>query len=109
MASWFDSIATWLFKYSPRAFARGEFVTAPVVPMLALLVVGALLLLVVLVLHARLRTLRPTDRMVLAVLRSAVVLLVLACLFRPGLVIASAVPQRTVLAVVYDDTRSMRT
>jgi uncharacterized membrane protein len=108
VASWFDGIATWLFKYSPRVFARGEFVTAPVVPVLALIVAGALLLLLVLVLHARLRTLRPADRLVLALVRSAVVLLVLACLFRPGLVIAAAVPQRNVLAVVYDDTRSMR-
>jgi uncharacterized membrane protein len=36
------------------------------------------------------------------------VLLVLGCLLRPGLVIASAVPQRNVFAVLFDDTRSMR-
>jgi uncharacterized membrane protein len=35
-------------------------------------------------------------------------LLVLGCLLRPGLVIASAVPQRNVLAVLVDDSRSMR-
>ncbi|MBL0941090.1 MAG: hypothetical protein IBJ03_19585 [Gemmatimonadaceae bacterium] len=108
MGSWFDSITSWLFKYSPRAFARGEFVTAPVLPTLLLLAVGALLVLLIVAVHARLRTLRPGDRVVLGALRTAAVLLVIGCLFRPGLVIASAVPQRNVLAVLYDDSRSMR-
>ncbi|MCA0374150.1 MAG: hypothetical protein LCH84_00680 [Gemmatimonadetes bacterium] len=108
MGSWLDALGTWLFKYPPRAFARGDFVVAPVVPLLALLVAAALIVLLVLVLHARLRTLRPRDRAVLAVLRTATVLVVLACLLRPGLVIASAVPQRNVLAVLFDDSRSMR-
>ena len=108
VGSWFDTIGTWLFKYSPRAFARGEFVTAPVVP--AMLLVGAAIVLVLLIVasHVRLRTLPWRDRFLLATLRTAAVLLVLACLFRPGLVIAAAVPQRNVLAVVFDDSRSMR-
>jgi hypothetical protein len=108
VGSWFDTIGTWLFKYSPRAFARGEFVTAPVVP--AMLLVGAAIVLVLLIVasHVRLRTLLWRDRFLLATLRTAAVLLVLACLFRPGLVIAAAVPQRNVLAVVFDDSRSMR-
>lgn len=108
VGSWFDTIGTWLFKYSPRAFARGEFVTAPVVP--AMLLIGAAIVLVLLIVasHVRLRTLPWRDRFLLATLRTAAVLLVLACLFRPGLVIAAAVPQRNVLAVVFDDSRSMR-
>ena len=108
MGTWLDPIGTWLFKYSPRAFARGEFVTAPVIPALWLAGVAVLGLVIVAAAHARLRTLPARDRVVLGTLRAAVIALVLACLFRPGLVIAAAVPQRNVLAVLIDDSRSMR-
>lgn len=108
MGSWLDALGTWLFKYPPRAFARGDFVVAPVVPVLILAGAAAVIALTVWVTHARLRTLRPGDRVVLALLRTLAVLLVIGCLFRPGLVIASAVPQRNVLAVLFDDSRSMR-
>jgi uncharacterized membrane protein len=108
VGTWLDTIATWLFKYSPRAFSRGEFVTAPVVPAVWLAGLAVLGLVIVAVAHARLRTLPAHDRVVLGTLRAAAIVLVLACLFRPGLVIAAAVPQRNVLAVLIDDSRSMR-
>ena len=108
VASWLDTIGSWLFKYSPRAFARGEFVTAPVVPAIALVVVAVAVIVLIVVTHARLRTLPVRDRAVLGMLRTLAVLLVIGCLFRPGLVIAAAVPQRNVLAVLFDDSRSMR-
>jgi uncharacterized membrane protein len=108
VGSWFDMIGTWLFKYSPRAFARGELVTAPVVPAMLLIAAAVALVLLVVVTHTRLRTLPARDRAVLGGLRTVALLLVVACLFRPGLVIAAAVPQRNVLAVLFDDSRSMR-
>ena len=108
MGTWFDAIGTWLFKYSPRAFSRGEFVTAPVVPVAWLTGLAIVGLVIVAVAHARLRTLPARDRVVLGTLRAGAIVLVLACLFRPGLVIAAAVPQRNVLAVLIDDSRSMR-
>jgi uncharacterized membrane protein len=108
VGSWFETIGTWLFKFPPRAFARGELVTAPVFPVVALLLAGVVLLALVVMSHARLRTLPPRDRAVLGALRTVAIVLVLACLFRPGLVIAAAVPQRNVLAVLVDDSRSMR-
>jgi uncharacterized membrane protein len=108
VGTWLDAIGIWLFKYSPRAFSRGEFVTAPVVPAAWLAGLAILALVIVAVAHARLRTLPARDRVVLGTLRAAAIVLVLACLFRPGLVIAAAVPQRNVLAVLIDDSRSMR-
>ena len=108
VGSWFDTFSTWVFKYPPRAFTRGELVTAPVVPMPVLLVTATVLVVLVVILHARLRTLDRRDRLLLGMLRTVALLLVIACLFRPGLVIAAAVPQRNVLAVLYDDSRSMR-
>ncbi|MFN9086636.1 MAG: vWA domain-containing protein, partial [Gemmatimonadaceae bacterium] len=108
MGSWFETIGSWLFKFPPRAFARGDLVVAPVIPTPVLLATAVALALLVLVTHARLRTLRRGDRVVLGGLRTLALLLVIGCLFRPGLVIASAVPQRNVLAVLFDDSRSMR-
>ncbi len=81
---------------------------APVVPTAVVAVAAVCMVAVVLVAYARVRTLRPADRALLGTLRALALLLVLGCLLRPGLVIASAVPQRNVLAVVMDDSRSMR-
>lgn len=107
MGIWLDTIGTWLFKFSPRAFARGEFVTAPVIPALWLTIIAVVAVLIVFVTHARLRTLSWIDRGVLGALRLVAIAIVLACLLRPGLVIAAAVPQRNVLAVLVDQSRSM--
>ncbi len=109
MGSILDAVVTFLFKYPSRMFARGDVVIAPVVPLVAIGVAAAVVLLLVAFAYARVRTLRPLDRVVLGVLRTSAVLVVLACLLRPGLVIASAVPQRNILAVLIDDSRSMRT
>jgi uncharacterized membrane protein len=108
VGTWLDTIGTWLFKYSPRAFARGEVVTAPIMPAAWLLGGAVVMGLLVVLAHRRLRTLPVRDRIALGALRLTTVLLVVGCLFRPGLVIAAAVPQRNVLAVMVDDSRSMR-
>lgn len=108
VGSWIDAVSTLLFKYPPRAFARGDLVVAPVMPIAVLIVAALLLVAIVVATHFSLRTLKGRDRAVLAVLRTVTILLIIGCLLRPGLVIASAVPQRNVLAVLYDDSRSMR-
>ncbi len=108
MPAYLESFLTFLFKYSPRVFERGEFVLAPVVPPL-LVGIGALLVVgLVTWLYRRLEGVRTLDRAVLGALRALALLLVLACLLRPALVVASAVPQRNVLAVLLDDSRSQR-
>lgn len=108
MTSVIDAIVTFLFKFPLRVFERGEMVVAPVVPALVLILAAIAAVLLVGVLYARVRTLALRDRVVLGTLRALAVLLVLGCLLRPGLVIASAVPQRNVFAILMDDSRSMR-
>ncbi len=108
MGSALDAVVAFFFKYPLRMFARGDVVLAPVVPALAIAVAALVAVLIVAFAYARMRTLRPVDRVVLGALRASAVLLVIGCLLRPGLVIASAVPQRNVLAVLIDDSRSMR-
>ncbi len=55
---------------------------------------------------ARGRT-RPLDRAVLGLIRFGALGLLAACLMRPAILISTAVPQRNVLAVLLDDSRSM--
>src|SRR5438132_6322699 len=56
-----------------------------------------------------LRTSAPRrDRLVLGALRAAVFLLLAGCLLRPVLLLSSALPQRNVIGVLLDDSRSMR-
>ncbi len=103
-----ESVFTALFKYPPRVFQRGDFVLAPVLPAALLALAAVATLVLVGVLYSRTRAVKTRDRIVLGVLRAVSVLLLLACLFRPTMVLSSAVPQRNVLAVVFDDSRSMR-
>jgi hypothetical protein len=49
-----------------------------------------------------------TDRAVLGTLRGLALLLVFGLLLRPALVVTSAVPQRNVLVILLDDSRSQR-
>ena len=99
---------TFLFKYPPRVFQRGDLVLAPVVPALlvALVAFGALAL--VTAMYSQVRAVSRIDRTVLATIRMMSVLMVLACLMRPTVVLSSAVNQRNVFAVLLDDSRSMR-
>ncbi|MCC6243574.1 MAG: hypothetical protein IT353_12085 [Gemmatimonadaceae bacterium] len=108
MTSVLDTIVTFFLKFPLRVFARGELVLAPVVPALIIAACAVAAVLVVGWLYSRVRTISVIDRIVLGTLRVAAVLVVLGCLLRPGLVIASAVPQRNVFAVLMDDSRSMR-
>ncbi|MES2123330.1 MAG: hypothetical protein V4503_01455 [Gemmatimonadota bacterium] len=108
LEAFFAATITALFRYSPRQFAQGELVLAPVFPV----VLVALLLLAALALVAysasRLQALSRRDRIFLALLRSGVLLIVAGALLRPSLLLSRAVPQRNVLAIAIDDSRSMR-
>ncbi|MEO8335365.1 MAG: hypothetical protein ABI664_10350, partial [bacterium] len=108
MGAAFESVFTFLFKYPLRVFQRGDLVVAPVIParLLVALAIGAIVLVVVM--YRQVKAVNRVDRLVLATIRSVAVVIVLACLLGPTVVVASAVAQRNVLAVVLDDSRSMR-
>ena len=109
MERFLEPLLAFLFKYPPRVYQRGILSLAPAIPV-PILVAGALLALLLLGLAlTRLRTPALTrDRLVLGTLRAAVFLLLAVCLLRPVLLLSSAVPQRNVLGIVLDDSRSMR-
>ncbi len=104
-----DALLAFLFKYPPHLFRRGVLALAPGLPVP--LLIGALLVAVIVLLIALrgLRTSAPgRDRLVLGAIRLAVVLLLAGCLLRPVLLLSSSVPQRNILGILLDDSRSMR-
>jgi uncharacterized membrane protein len=113
-----DSALELLLKYRPAVFRQGHLdVDAAPATVLALLGAAAAIALLVVVTY---RSARPSqsagagqvasarDRAVLAALRVAAVALLVVCLLRPVLVLSAAVPRRNTVAVLVDDSRSMR-
>jgi len=105
----FDTLFQALFAYRPVVFQQGEFrfdVSSGAVfaAVLALVILAGAIF--------TFRSVRSTGplrhRIVLVVLRAAVLALLLFCLFRPTLVIRAAVPQQNVVAVLLDDSLSMQ-
>ena len=103
-----ESVFAFLFKYPPRLYQRGDLLLAPVVPapLLAAAFLAALALIVLT--YRRLRGISRADAALLGGWRALSFAIVLACLLRPMLVLSTAVAQRNVLAVLLDDSRSMR-
>lgn len=107
MESSLDAISAFLLKHPRGDFARGDLVFAPVVAVLPLILLIAAAIGLGWFAVVRLRRTATTDRLVLGLIRTAVFLLVGLCLLRPTLVLSRAIAQRNVLALVFDDSRSM--
>jgi uncharacterized membrane protein len=104
----FESAVQFFFKYPTRVFSRGDFVWSPVLPPWLLGALALAAVAVVVIMYRRVTTVPMRDRLFLGALRIAALMLIIACLFRPTMVLSSAVPQRNLLAVMLDDSRSMR-
>ena len=102
-----DPVFTFLFKYRPAAFARGDFGFAPPGPWWLALLAAVAAVVVALLFYLRSPRLRPRDRVILASLRLAALAVLVVCLAGPVLLVATAVPRRNVIAVVVDASRSM--
>lgn len=104
-----DAVFEFLFKYRPVVFERGAFGFAWPAPAALLVPIGlaAIGFGVWLYLRSRL-ALSTRDRWILGALRGAAVALLVFCVARPILVVSTALPQRNVVGIVVDDSRSMR-
>jgi uncharacterized membrane protein len=113
-----ESLFRFLFEYRPVVFQQGEFRFAPTPGSYLALVVAAVVAGVLLFSYRRLdinsaagagsRRAPRHARTILLALRLALIALVAACLYRPVLVVKAAVDQQNFLAVLIDDSRSMR-
>ena len=104
-----DSAFQLLFSYRPVVFQQGEF---RLVPSTGSYVAAAIAIAAVAITFLTYRAARAKSgmghRLVLAALRTATLLLILFCLFRPVLVMKAAVPQQNFLGILIDDSRSMQ-
>jgi len=97
-----------LFKYRPVVFERGEFVLAAPWPMLIVVLVGALGMALAWAYRRARGKSTPRDRVLLTGVRVAILGLAGFALLRPTLLISTAVPQKNAVAILIDDSRSMR-
>jgi uncharacterized membrane protein len=104
-----DSAFQLLFHHREVIFQQGELSFAPSTGsyVAAAIVVAAIVATFLTYRAARSKS-GLTHRLVLAALRTAALLLVLFCLFRPVLVMKAAVPQQNFLGILIDDSRSMQ-
>ncbi|HSA57691.1 MAG TPA: glutamine amidotransferase [Gemmatimonadaceae bacterium] len=104
-----DALIELLFKYRPIVFERGDFGFGWPIPAMVLVPVALALVALGVWLYQRSRlALSSRDRWTLAALRGGLLAVVAFCLARPVLVVSEAIPQRNVVGVVVDDSRSMR-
>ncbi|WP_158508910.1 VWA domain-containing protein [Gemmatirosa kalamazoonensis] len=107
-----------LLKYRPALYAQGRLAfDAPRPAAWALALVGTVLVAVAVTAYrgGALRVgstvgspVRRRAHPLLAALRAAAIVLLVVCLLRPVLVLDAAVPRRNTVAVLVDDSRSMR-
>ena len=109
MVHWFEGIFEFLFKYRPTEFAKATFAFgAPLSVVLLLLLVAAIGVPAVMSYAGVRGKSTRRDRWVLGALRVCTLVVLITCLFRPMLLLSSAVPQRNYVGVLVDDSRSMR-
>ena len=105
MPQWLEGPFEFLFKYSPYLYGKGTFVVGSPWPAAVVLALG---LAATFWSYGRARAVARRDRIVLALLRAAALLLLFFCLLQPGLVLSTAVPQQSFVGLLFDDSRSMR-
>ena len=104
-----DSLFRLLFNYRPVVFQQGEFRFVPSPgAWVALGIAAAALVLTILTYRSARSTSGAHHRLILAAIRTATLVTLLFCLFRPVLVVKAAVPQQNFLGVLIDDSRSMQ-
>ena len=103
-----DAFVEALFKYRPLVFERGDFVLAAPWPMLIVVAVGAIGLVLAWAYRRARGKSTPRDRLLLTGVRVAILGLAGFALLRPTLLVSTAVPQKNAVAVLIDDSRSMR-
>ena len=105
----FDTVFQALFTYRPVVFEQGAFRFDPSAGAYIAALIGVCLAVAAVLTYRRVGgQSTPRSRAILLALRLAVIAVVVVCLFRPVLVVKTAVPQQNVLAVLLDDSRSMQ-
>lgn len=103
------ALFAFFFKYRPAVFQEGDLAFGAPAPVIVLILLGLAIGVPALLSYGGVRgKSSPRDRAVLVTLRVAALVVLLTCLFRPKLLLSSAVPHRNYVGVLVDDSRSMR-
>jgi uncharacterized membrane protein len=98
-----------LFKYPTDMFARGEItLSASAWLYLGLVLAAAVAIPTLLYYRRATRSLHTVDRAVLALTRTAAIAILVLALFQPVLTVTNVVSERNVVAILLDDSVSMR-
>jgi uncharacterized membrane protein len=104
-----EALFEFLFKYRPVVFEKGRIAFSAGAGTYILVIAAAIAAAVALLVYGRMRMRGgPRDRAILLGLRIAALALVVFAVLHPVLVVSEAVPQRNVVGVLIDDSRSMR-
>lgn len=104
-----DVLFELLFKYRPVVFERGDVVFGAAWPARVAVLVAGVAAVAAVATYTRVRVRgNPRDRLVLGGMRALILALLVLALLHPALLVATAVPQRNVVGVLIDDSRSMR-
>ena len=104
-----EALFEFLFKYRPVVFEKGRIAFSAGAGTYILVLAAAIAAAVALLVYGRMRMRGgPRDRAILLGLRIAALSLVVFAVLHPVLVVSEAVPQRNVVGVLVDDSRSMR-
>jgi uncharacterized membrane protein len=104
----FEALFRFFFDHSPAVFAQGEIRWAAWSGSFVAIAVAAVAVTAAVLSYRSGARLTVRDRIVLTTLRVGLIALLLACLFRPVLIVRAAVPQQNVVGVLLDDSRSMQ-
>ena len=104
----FEALFRFFFEHSPAMFAQGEIRWTMWTGAFVAVAVTTVAMAAALLSYRASGRVPVRDRIVLTAVRVALLLVVLACLFRPVLVVRAAVPQQNVVGVLLDDSRSMQ-
>jgi uncharacterized membrane protein len=104
-----EALFEFLFKYRPVVFEKGRLAFAAGPGTYIVVAIALAIAVPALITYARMRMRGGAkDRAVLMGLRLAALAVVLLAVLHPVLVVSEAVPQRNVVGVLVDDSRSMR-
>jgi uncharacterized membrane protein len=104
-----EQVVSFLFKYNGALFSKGQFGFGARPPVLIIIALCASIAALLYFLYATPRlALAPRWRAALIAIRLALLSLIVLCIMRPVIVVPSVLPQSSYVAVLMDDSSSMK-
>jgi uncharacterized membrane protein len=103
-----QQVVSFLFKYRETIFSKGRLAFGVQPPIVLIIAVAILIAAFIYIIYNRSQKLTARTRWLLTTLRIMLIMLILFCLMRPAIVVPAVLPQSTFVAVLMDDTASMK-